>query len=175
MALIARSANNVSFSVYKWAKSVVYTVGTTTTTLSGHHAGLTILGAYPGDLTAIKTPTLAVLGYDDDVAGQDMLGSAEAISEDLYAIAFYGFVVLGASQSDQAHLRYRDRLRNDLVQVLRRVGGEAGIPLYDSLSKAEYGVVEVINVRSRLIPVSAPDVMADRYKFVVTGEVPYVD
>lgn len=174
MATLVRQGPDVSFSLYRFLRTTTYTVGATTTTLQSHHQGLRIIGAYPDDLTAIRVPTLAVMGYDDDVEEQGIFGTPEeAISEDLYTIRVYGFVVLGESQPDQAHLRYRDRLRSDLVLLLRRVAGQQGITLYDSLTKTAYGVVEVINVRSRLIPVSAPDFAADRYKFVVEGIVPY--
>jgi hypothetical protein len=48
-----------------------------------------------------------------------------------------------------------------------------GFALYDAETKAVIGELEVIRCAGRVIPVNAPTVEVDRYKFVVECDVEY--
>lgn len=169
MPTIVRIGPDIAFSLMRFFKTVQYTVGVDTKALQGHFAHLRLLPAYPDDLTALTTPALAFSAGEEMTAGEDFFG--EEVVQSLYPFSIHGFVV--GRGSDQASKLYRDRLKNDVEQLLRVVASSEGIPLYDHASgNALAGeTLEVVNVRSRLIPANAPMIEADRYKFVVEGAV----
>lgn len=167
---IERIGPDIAFSVFRFLRETQYAVGAQTAKLTGHFAGLTLLPAYPDDLLKISTPVLALAAADSVMEAQDYFG--EELEEDLYTATLFGFVV--GQGNDAANKRYRDRLLNDCVQLLRRVAQIEGIPLFDHASQAEKDgqTIEVLNVRGRLIPANAPEIEVERYKFLVETGIP---
>jgi hypothetical protein len=167
---IERRTPNVAFSVFRWLKTYIYQVGSVTGTLPDHHAGLRIEIGYPNDLTKVVSPALHMLSPDDEQTAQIYFGGVPV--QGLHSVRIYGFVT-GLGGKDQPHILYRDRLRNDVHRLFTDVAEDEGIPLYDAESKAEIGGIVVYDTRSRLIPVTAPAVPADRFKFVVEVPIEY--
>lgn len=169
---ITRIGPDVAYSVFRFFQETTYTIGADTKTLRGHFANLAIVPAYPDDLVALASPTLALAVADGVREEQDFYG--EAIAEDVYMLTAFGFVL--GQGSDAANRRYRDRLLNDVVQLLRRVAQTEGVPLYDHATGAANGsnTLEVLNIRGRLVPANAPEIEAERYKLIVEAEIPTV-
>lgn len=174
MTTITRRGPDVMHSVVKWTKERTYTVAGVTKTLASRFSELEIVAGYPDELMTITKPTLAVAGPGDMVRDQAFFGGpAEGqVSEtDRILLSWFGFVV--GRGSDQLNKKYRDELMNDLYLLLVSDAGDVGITLYDAVTKEEIGAVEVENVHARLVPVNAPTIEVDRYKFVVNAEAPY--
>jgi hypothetical protein len=177
MVTIERRTPNVGFSIFRWLKAYVYQVGSTTGTLADHMAAgapsapaLRIEIGYPSDLTKVQTPALHLSSPDDEECAQEYFGGAQ--TQSLSLIRVYGFVT-GLGSKDQPHILYRDRLKNDVTRLFTDVAEDEGITLYDAESKAEIGAIVCYDTRSRLIPVTAPAVPADRFKFVVEVMIEY--
>ena len=168
MATITRLGPDVDYSIYHWLRTVQYTVDAVTATLAVHHAPLAIIPAYPDDLLKVTRSTLALSVPAPAIqGGQQFMGGD---SEDMLSGAIYGFVI--ASAEERLARFAQSRLLNDLHQLLDKTGDEEGIPLAGAAAPhTVYGDIELINVRSRLLPTNAPAVPADRYKFVVEFEV----
>ena len=174
MVTIERRIPDIGFSVFRWLKTYVYQVGSFTGTLADHAAAgapsaptLRIEIGYPSDLTKVQTPALHVSSPDDDQTAQIYFGGVKGQS--LHSVRIYGFVT-GLGKSDQPHILYRDRLRNDVHRLFTDVAEDEGIPLYDADTKTEIGGVVAYDTRSRLIPVTAPAV---RFKFIVEVPIEY--
>jgi hypothetical protein len=167
---IARRTPDVGFSVFRFLKTYRYQVGSVTGTLTEHHPGLRIEIGYPSDLTKVTSPALHVSSPDDEESGQYYFGSVPA--EGLSLVRIYGFVA-GQGDKDQPHILYRDRLKNDVHRLFIDVAESEAIPLFDAATKAEIGGITAYSTRSRLIPVTAPAVPADRFKFVVEVPIDY--
>lgn len=170
MTTIVRITPNIVMSVFKFLKDTSYTVGSTTGKLTDHFSGLKIVQAYPDDLTKLSAPTLALTETTDIAQAQHFYG--QSLAEDIYRLSVYGFVM--GQGDDIRNKAYRDRLMNDVYQLLSSVGQNEGIPLYDHVTKAEIGAIETMEVRARTIPVNAPEIEADRYKFVAECEIPHI-
>ena len=169
---ILRRTPDIGFSVFKFLKDQLYTVDGITATLATRAdlSGLRIRIGYPSDLSKVTTPALHVGSPDEETEGQVYFGTVDG--EDFSTVRVYGFVV-GLGETDQPHVFYRDRLKNDVRQLFAEVGEDEGITLYSAATKAEIGAIEVINTRSRLVPATAPAVPADRFKFVVEADIAY--
>lgn len=177
MVTIERRTPNISFSIFRWLKSYVYQVGSVTGTLADHATAgapaapaLRIEIGYPNDLTKVLSPALHISSPDDEETAQIYFGGVKA--QGLSLVRIYGFVT-GLGSKDQPHILYRDRLRNDVHRLFTDVAADEGIPLYDAETKAEIGGIVAYDTRSRLIPVTAPAVPADRFKFVVEVPIEY--
>jgi hypothetical protein len=169
--VIQRSLMNVHFSLFKFLNENTYTVGVTSATLKQHFANLMIMSSYPDDLTRMTKPLLALGGLEAADPEPDFFGAA--IFGATYRIPLYGFVM--GQGSDAKHRTYRDRLMSDLYEVFVHQCGDEGFDLYDADSKTfqDSGGLEVTNARARMLPVNAPEIEADRYKFVFELDVHY--
>lgn len=171
---ILRPAEDILYSVFKWAREQSYTVGATTGPLTTHHTGLVIRPGFPDDLVTLAAPTLALTGPTAIQPGDDFFGGS--VAEDIYTLSWFGFIV--GQGSDVSHRAYRDRLMNDVVQLLRRAASEEGVDLYSAadgtrVTDAVEGdaTIEVTRVDARLVPVNAPELDVERYKFVCDCDV----
>jgi hypothetical protein len=169
--VVQRSLMNVQFSLFKFLNENTYTAGVTLATLKQHFANLMIMSAYPDDLTRMTKPLLALGGLemadqDPDFFGAPSFGAA-------YRIPLYGFVM--GQGSDPKNRAYRDRLMSDLYEIFVHQCGDEGFDLYDADTKSlhDAGGLEITNARARTLPVNAPDIEADRFKFVFELDVPY--
>lgn len=169
MTTIPRRGPNVIFSWFRFLTTKQYTVGVTTGKLTDHFAGLKIRTGYPDDLEKITVPTLAICGPERSYGGQEFFGTST--QEDFYPLSIHGFVV--GQGDDAANRVYRDKLRNDVYQLAVAVMDE-GFTLYDAQTKAAIGELETEGVSEHLVPANAPEVEAERYKFVVEATIPYV-
>jgi len=171
-----RTLPNIVSSVLRYLKDTQYTVGPDTKVLSGpsgFFTDLLLFPAYPDDLTKIKTPILA-LGttelskFDPDTYGSATFGIT-------VRLPLYGFVCGQGKPgtSDSANKAYRDKLLSDLVELFSQDASNQGIPLFDAVSKQEIGEIEVVHVSARALPVNAPNIDADRYKFIVEIDAAY--
>jgi hypothetical protein len=165
--ILERLGPDIDYSLYRWLRTVPYTVEAVTGTLLTHHAPLDIIPAYPSDLTKLRRSTLALSVPQETVRiGDQYLGE---LGEDTLTGSIYGFLV---STEDERMARFaQSRLVNDVYQLLDKAGEEEGVSLYRASTHALYGSFEITSVRSRMLPVNAPHVPADRYKFVVDYEV----
>ena len=166
MITVSRRWPGLIVSIDRWLKTVTYDVDGVLQTLQQRFANLQIAVGYPDDLTKVERPTIA-LHPGRMVPGDDFFG--QGVFEDLYALELYGFVLGQGTDAKNAEARnrmYRDALLNDLLQLFRAAQDEA-IPLLDPASKAEVGAVDLVAVRGHLIPSNAPDIAADRHKFLV--------
>lgn len=169
--VVQRSLMNVNFSLFKFLNDNTYTVGVTSGTLKQHFADLMVMSSYPDDLTKITKPTLAVGGLEVADAEPDFFGAA--LFGTTYRIPLYGFVM--GRGSDAKNKAYRDRLMSDIYEVAVHQCGDDGFDFYDADSKTlqEAGGLEITIARARMLPVNAPDIEADRYKFVFEFDVHY--
>lgn len=169
--VVQRSLQNVQFSLFRFLNENAYTVGVTTATLKQHYADLMIMSAYPDDLTRVTVPTLALGSVEMADAEPDFYGSA--LFGTTYRIPLYGFVA--GRGSDAKNKTYRDRLISDLYEIFVAQCGDFGFDFYDADSKVlqEAGGLEMTNARARTIPANAPDIEADRYKFLFELDVHY--
>lgn len=161
---------NIVFSVFKYFREYQYTARNITGTLQQHFSGLQIRAGYPDDLTKIVAPTLAIVGASDIEQVMEFFG--EDVTEEEYSLAIFGFVL--GQGSDAGNRVYRDRLYNDVYQLMSGPAGSEGIDLYDHTTKVLIGSIDVERPRGRLIPVNAIEEEVDRYKFVVSMGVCYV-
>jgi hypothetical protein len=181
---VQRSLPNTIFSLYRFLKENQYTVGAETgspqtKTLQQFYTDLVIFPAYPDDLTRLTTPVLAIGGLEtarDLFEGRalqepDFFGGA--IFGTTYRIPLYGFVV--GQGSDRANKHYRDRLMGDLYEIFVGQCGDEGLDLYDADTKTlqQGGGLEITTARTRYLPVNAPEIEAERYKFLVDIDVHY--
>lgn len=169
--VVQRSLMNVNFSLFKFLNENTYTVGVTSGTLKQHFSDLMVMSSYPDDLTKITKPVLAMGGLETADAEPDFFGAA--LFGATYRIPLYGFVM--GRGSDAKNKAYRDRLMSDLYEVFIHQCGDDGLDFYDADSKTlqEAGGLEMTNARARMLPVNAPDIEADRYKFVFELDVHY--
>jgi hypothetical protein len=169
--VVQRSLMNVNFSLFKFLNENTYTVGVTAGTLKQHFSDLMIMSAYPDDLMKTTKPTLAVGGLEVADAEADFFGGA--LFGATYRLPLYGFVM--GRGSDAKNKAYRDRLMSDLYEIFIAQCGDEGFDLYDADSKTlqDAGGLEITNARARMLPVNAPDIEADRYKFVFELDVHY--
>jgi len=160
---------DIPFSMFRWLKTYAYTIDATTGTLTQHHQALTIMHAYPDDLTVLRTPTVALTAPMQGQPDQDFFG--ETPGTEIYAMEIYGFVVGRAD--DHASKTYRDRLLNDLYRLLVDVARIEGVALFSQAAPSDpaYGRLEVINARGRKLPANTFDVPAERYKFILEFEI----
>lgn len=172
---IKRVGPDVMHSVMKWAKEITYTVGGVTQTLAQRFDPLDIVSAYPDELQVLTKSTLALAGPGDMIRDDhEYFGGpagGQVTDPDRLMLSWFGFIV--GRGSYERSLMLRDQLMNDLYYLLAFEAGDTGITLYDAVSKAEIGLLEAERVQARTIPVNAPAIEADRYKFVVTFEIPY--
>ncbi len=167
---VNRRLPGIIVSIDRWLKTVVYDVDGVQMTLQQRFSNLQIAVGYPDDLTKLERPTIA-LAPGRMVQGDDFFG--QGVFEDVYGLELYGFVLDQGTDAKNAEARnraYRDALLNDLLQLFRAAQDEA-IPLLDPASKAEVGAVDLVAVRGHLIPSNAPEIAADRHKFLVELEV----
>lgn len=177
MLVVQRTLPNVIASVHRYLMDHQYQVGATVGTFRSFFPGLVIFPAYPDDLERLKTPVLALGGIEFTrsirsavIEDPDFFGAA--LFGVTYRLPMYGFVV--GQGGDRQNKAFRDRLMSDLIEVLVHEAGDEGIPLYDHESKQDSGSsIEVTNASARVLPVNAPTVEADRYKFVVEIDVAY--
>jgi len=176
--VMQRTLPNIVSSVLKYLKETQYTVGSDTKVLAGpggFFTDLLLFPAYPDDLVKLKTPVLA-LGttelsrFDPDVYGSATFGLS-------LRLPLYGFVCnqknAAGQVSDAANKAYRDKLMSDLVELFAQDASNIGITLYDAVSKQEVGEIEIVHVAARALPVNAPNIDADRYKFLVEIDAAY--
>lgn len=174
---VQRTLSNTIFSLFRFLKENEYTVAGQTKTLQGFFPDLVLFPAYPDDLTRLKTPVLAVGGLEtarDLFEGRALQGPefyGGAVFGTTYRIPLYGFVV--NQGHDRANKRYRDRLMGDLFEIFVHQCGDEGLDLYDEDSKTliQAGGLEITIARTRYLPVNAPEVEAERYKFLVDIDV----
>ncbi len=169
--VVDRALMNAHFSLFKFLNENTYTVGATTATLKQHFSNLMIMSSYPDDLTKMTVPMLALGGLEVADAEPDFFGSL--LFGATYRIPLYGFVM--GQGSDAKHRAYRDRLMSDLYEIFVRQCGDDGFDLYDADSKTlqDSGGLEITDARARMLPVNAPEIEADRYKFVFELDVHY--
>ncbi len=171
----------LTYSLYRWLTTVDYKLVSMgpSGTLSTHFAiagqpPLTILPAYPDDLSMIAGPTLAISGPLSGGAGTRFIGEGgggEPGSERLFTVSVYGFVA--GYGSDGYSRLVRDHLISDLMQLFEEVGSVEGIALYEVESDTVAGRFDIAAVRHRVIPVNAPAIDAERYKFLVEADIQF--
>lgn len=175
--VIERLLPDVMVSTMRFLNTAQYQVGDAGTpgTLKVHadaladasHA-LKIRQGYPDDLTKIVVPTLALAGPTAIEAADEFYGST--FQGRVYRLFVYGFVTLG-DKTDPEHVIYRDALMNDVLELFLTVGRSNGILMVDSVTKADLGSVEVVSASGRVVPAVAPQVPAERHKFLITVDV----
>lgn len=164
-----RALPNLIASMFRYLNDLQYTVGADTKTLKQFFPGLIIFPAYPDDLTTLKSPVLALGGAEFSQVNPDLFGS---VGEDImFRFPIYGFVCgqrdnTGQS-SDGQNKFYRDRLMSDLYEIFTTTAANEGIDLYDADSKLVISSIEAVGCAARTIPTNAPNVDADRYRFLV--------
>lgn len=159
----------LAYSLYRWIRSAPYAVGAgPNLTLLQHFPQLTILPAFPSDLTKIQGPTLAVGNPATIKAEGFFFGEAQ---EQLWSMELYGFVK--GQGSDHSNRLYRDRLANDVFWLFNTLARESGVPLFDQASQSEISAIEVTDAELRFIPETEPQVEADRFRFGVALELGY--
>lgn len=176
-ATIAQMEPNVVFSVHRWLATLAYRrkgedTGPPAKTFAGRFGTVDVRPGYPDDLTALRNITLAVTGPIGTEDGDAFYGGDEAAVESRLTFTIFGFIV-GQGPHERSIL-VRDQLKNDVAQVCRVIGGDAGLTLYDAVTETELGDLEITAVSSRLIPETALGIEADRYKFAVEAELAYV-
>jgi hypothetical protein len=174
---VQRTLPNTIFSLFRFLKENQYTVGPQTKTLQGFYPDLVIFPAYPDDLTQLRTPVLALGGLEtarDLFEGRalqapDFFGGA--VFGTTYRVPLYGFVC--KQGHDANNKRYRDRLMSDLFEIFVSQCGDEGLDYYDEESKTliQAGGLEILTARTRYLPVNAPEIEAERYKFLVDVDV----
>src|SRR3989304_3890143 len=157
---------DLPYSLFKFLRTQTYTVDITTATLLQHHSGLQIVHAYPDDITALKVPTLALSTPMAATEDGNLFGTVSGINgdPDVFSLEIYGFVV--GRSGDHASKTYRDKLMNDVYNLLKRMP----IPLYSQAAGSggiTTGTVEIIGLRARSLPVNIPEIEADRFKFII--------
>lgn len=168
--VIERAGPSFAYSLFRYLVEVEYIVGVTTAKLTVHHSQLEVKAGYPDDLAQVSKPRLALVTPWDMKPGAIFYGSQ--LREDEFPFALYGFVAgltAAANQLDAANRLYRDRLFNDVYQLLSGDASDAGFKLYDEASKAEIGAVELYDVKGRLLLNANSQLDADRFRFVVEG------
>lgn len=169
--IIERVGPAFAYSLFRYLTTIQYQVGVTTGKLSDHHSGLKIRAGYPDDLSVIDSRTLALVVGSEIAETVIMYG--RALREDEIPFQVYGFIAgLGAAAhlADSANRVARDKLYNDTYQLLSGDGSDVGFVLYDAEAPhAELGVVELYDVRGRLLLNANSELDADRFRFVVEG------
>lgn len=176
---VQRTLPNVIFSLNRFLKENQYTVGTTTQTLQQFYPQLVLMPAYPDDLTRLNSPVLALgsLETSRDLFEGRAIGDPDFFGGGIFGVTYrvplYGFVV--GQGSDRANKYYRDKLLSDLEEVLSAQGGDEGFDLYDAETKTlqQEGGLEITSVRARYLPANAPDIEAERYKFLIDLDIAY--
>ena len=175
--MIARRIEaNLTYSIYRWLTTVQYqaTELGSPATLVSHFAlsgqpPLSILPAYPDDLVMIQGPTLSVTGPMVSGPGTRFMG--ESVNEKLYTVSVYGFVA--GYNNDGFSRMIRDRLLSDLTQLFEEVAAVEGVTLYAVETDTVVGRFDVSAVRHRVLPVNAPAIEAERYKFLVEADIQF--
>lgn len=169
--VIERVGPAFAYSMFRYLTTATYTVGITTGKLTDHHVGLEIRAGYPDDLSRITVPRLALV--TPTLIAESAVFFGAQIREDRLPFEIYGFIAgLGAAanQADAANRLYRDKSFSDVYQLLAGEASDAGFMLYDVESPhAELGVIELYDVRGRLLLQANSDLDADRYRFIVEG------
>lgn len=167
---IERVVPNAAFSLYRYLRQdCQYKVGATQGRLIEHFQNLQFTEAYPSDLTKLTQPTLAIQTLQALTSRTPFYGLA--LSDDTISIPIYGFVM--GREHDRANVLYRDRLINDLIQILLNANLDGVIPLYEQASKLVIGHLEISDASATTIPVNVPEIEADRFKFRVDVTVGY--
>lgn len=163
MTEYSRLYPDVNASVLAYLQSVQYDIGGGLKYLKDNFPGLRYVSGYPDDVTALKFPTLAVAPGDIQ-PGEIFYGEARQGGNLNHNI--WGFVLGQGKESDNR--LYRDRLMSDLQVVFGVIALDAGITVIDSSSQlATNEAIEVVSVVVRPLPVTAPEIAAERFKFVV--------
>lgn len=163
--VIDRRLPAIDYSLFRWVRTMEYTVGAVTGTLAVHHAPLDVIPAYPSDLTQLKRSTLSVCVPPALAAGgQEFFGGD--LSVDVLGCEIYGFIV---SNAEERQMRfYQSRLLNDLEQLLVTFGGDEGFEVFDADAPHDpIGYADTDNVRARLLPQNAPGLIPLRAAFVI--------
>jgi hypothetical protein len=177
---VERVLTNTVASVYHWLKNVQYALNSTTGeettpgTLEDHFTDLRIQVGYPSDLARLTAPTLAVAEEDVRRVRERYFGGQ--LRPRVMRIQLYGFVVgqkdsngnTDTPRAESVSRLYRDRLKSDVYELCVDAEDNVGIPLYEQASKTEIGMLEVVEpVIARVLPANAPEIEADRWKFLV--------
>lgn len=160
---LMRSLPNVIGSTFRYLSDLQYTVGSRTDTLKGFFPGLIIFPAFPDDLTILKSPVLALGSTEFSQFAADRFGQPDF--EAIYRLPIWGFVC--GQGGDQKNKAYRDRLMSDLVEIFSGTASNEGYDLYDNETKQVLGSIEAVGCAAREIPTNAPEIDADRYRFLV--------
>ena len=107
---------DVKQSLYYFLNHTTYTKDSTTQLLNQHFPGLNIVLGFPGDLEKLRLPTLAIVGGTVLPYNYLTFGQGAALNEIAFPFVIYGFC--GGHQHEGQNQRQRDRLLNDLKELL---------------------------------------------------------
>lgn len=135
---------DVTRSLFYFLQNEQYIRDGNTKTLRGHHTGLKVVAEYP-DLQKMTLPTVALIS-EDETADVDV--TYDKWAENNHSFVLEGFV--GGNLDSRLNRRGRDRLKNDIKQLLTDTeylsiysGANFGSAAYDG---------EIKNVKTENLP-----------------------